>query len=1002
MHVYKTLLLFILVFSTSSVFAQQPSREPGYEEVRERLRADLEGLAAEKASRTDAQKKITSRLLVPIRGARGEIDARSLPKKWRDEADDMRAGRKDVADLVVVEIKGNITQSLLSIIQKNGGVVRAKSVKYGMLSAEISLESLEVIAASPDVRSISESVEAIPQKQSTSAGDVAHQGPTARTTYGITGDGVKVGVISDSVDYLAATQATGDLPSVTVLADYTEGETGSIGRKGEGTAMLEIVHDLAPDAELLFHTGFPSRTDIVSAIEALVGAGAKVIVDDLFFSSEFPFQDDVIARAAEDAIASGVHYFTSAANYGNRNDLTASGYEADYNPSVTALTEPGVGTWPDIHVFPNNELSNQVGANGRACLFWSDPLGEASNDYDLLVYDSTLTTLLGGSFGTQNGTQDAGECTTVETGQRLVIARYSGQSRYLHLSLAGDSQPGLNWATEGFVRGQGGAANVFAVAATSAQNRTTAFDGSESVETFSSDGYRRVFFTRDGTPITSGNFSSTGGEVRIKPDITAADGIATQVPGFNPFFGTSAAAPHAAAIGALLLEANPSLTRAEMLAAFTNGALDIEAPGTDRDSGVGIITATGALSYVLPNYSVTASASPSSSGSVACSPTSVIKGQTTSCTVTPNSGYQIAEVTGTCGGSLSGNTYTTNSITAACTVQASFSQITHAVTPSAGAGGSISPAIVQTVAEGSTTSFTVAADSSGWVASVGGTCGGSLSGNTYTTNTISAACTVEASFSQTTYTVTPSAGANGSISPASAQTVASGSTTTFTLTPATGYEVASVGGTCGGLLSGSTYVTNAINGSCTVQASFSQSSYTVTPSAGAGGSISPATAQTITSGNTTSFTLTPASGYEIASVGGTCGGALSGNTYTTNAITEACTVDASFSQITYAVTPSAGAGGSISPGTAQEIAQGSTTTFTVRANDGYDVASVGGTCGGSLSGNTYTTNAINAACTVDASFSQITHAVTPTAGEGGSISPSTAQMIAEGSTTTFT
>ena len=142
MNAYKTLLLFILVFSTSSVFAQQSSREPSFEEVRERLRADLEVLATEKASRTDAQKKITSRLLVPIRGARGEIDARSLPKKWRDEADDMRVGRKAVADLVAVEIKGDITQSLLSIIQKNGGVVRAKSVKYGMLSVEIPLESL--------------------------------------------------------------------------------------------------------------------------------------------------------------------------------------------------------------------------------------------------------------------------------------------------------------------------------------------------------------------------------------------------------------------------------------------------------------------------------------------------------------------------------------------------------------------------------------------------------------------------------------------------------------------------------------------------------------------------------------------------------------------------------------------------------------------------------------------------------------------------------------------
>lgn len=77
--------------------------------------------------------------------------------------------------------------------------------------------------------------------------------------------------------------------------------------------------------------------------------------------------------------------------------------------------------------------------------------------------------------------------------------------------------------------------------------------------------------------------------------------------------------------------------------------------------------------------------------------------------------------------------------------------------------------------------------------------------------------------------------------------------------------------------------------------------YAVTPSAGDGGSITPATVQTITDGNTTAFTVTPDSGYEVSSVGGTCGGSLSGNTYTTNAITAACTVEATFALLDQAV-----------------------------------------------------------------------------------------------------
>src|SRR6185295_1908103 len=94
-----------------------------------------------------------------------------------------------------------------------------------------------------------------------------------------------------------------------------------------------------------------------------------------------------------------------------------------------------------------------------------------------------------------------------------------------------------------------------------------------------------------------GDVSATGGILRQKPDITAADGVSvTGVGGFpSPFFGTSAAAPHAAAIAALLKAAGPALTRTAVRNALAAGAIDIEAPGLDRDSGVGIIMANRAL-----------------------------------------------------------------------------------------------------------------------------------------------------------------------------------------------------------------------------------------------------------------------------------------------------------------------------------------------------------------------------------------------------------------------
>ncbi|MBF0459632.1 MAG: fibronectin type III domain-containing protein [Nitrospirae bacterium] len=227
---------------------------------------------------------------------------------------------------------------------------------------------------------------------------------------------------------------------------------------------------------------------------------------------------------------------------------------------------------------------------------------------------------------------------------------------------------------------------------------------------------------------------------------------------------------------------------------------------------------------------------------------------------------------------------------------------------------------------------------------------------------------VQVIFQQTsaTYTVTPSAGANGTISPATTQSVSSGKTIQFTVTPNTGYT-ASVSGTCSGTLSGNTYTTSAITANCTVNATFTAVTYIVYPSAGDNGTISPATPTTVNAGKTISFTLTPQTGY-YASAGGGCNGTLSGNVYTTSPINANCTVTAYFYRNIYTVTPSAGANGSISPATPQSVVGDHTMQFTVTPYAGY-TASVSG-CGGSLSGNLYTTGKITANCAVTATFTK--------------------------------
>ncbi|HST29134.1 MAG TPA: S8 family serine peptidase [Rudaea sp.] len=207
-------------------------------------------------------------------------------------------------------------------------------------------------------------------------------------------------------------------------------------------------------------------------------------------------------------------------------------------------------------------------------------------------------------------------------------------------------------------------------------------------------------------------------------------------------------------------------------------------------------------------------------------------GATTQFTLAATSGYHIDTVGGTCGGNLVGNLFTTNAVTADCTVIANFALdavVTHLVTPSVGTDpswGTISPDTQQTVGDGATTQFTLAATGGYHIDTVGGTCGGNLVGSVFTTNAVTADCSVIANFAVdavVTHLVTPSVGTDpswGTISPNTPQTINDGATTQFTLAATTGHHIDTVGGTCGGNLVGSLFTTNAVTADCTVIANF--------------------------------------------------------------------------------------------------------------------------------------------------------------------------------------
>lgn len=648
----------------------------------------IQALLAEKESRTPAQKKIDSQLIYAARMAAGQAIAQGIATLEVDVpvedglADVIISGKVSPKVLVAIEsLGGTVLSSSASFstvhalvpldrleklasfsdvrwigpnykpqVEKTGRVVRGRDAvereddlppakdRDGRL--ERVREYIESVIAEEDglVRGMPAGPEAHAAGivraligSRNSQGDVTHRADVARSTYGVNGAGLKIGVISDSFNNLggaAADVAAGDLPGpgnpngfFTPVQFAGTGDLPS-GGTDEGRAMVQIVHDVAPGAELYFATAYNTPVDFANNILALRAAGCDIIIDDIFYFVETglhkgqsgftsPNNCGVVIEAVNVVTAAGAMYFSSAGNSGSVTQGTAGAWEGDYVSGGT-LTGP-IGTFPGGDVLDWDQtaaVSQSAGltATSRMTVHWSDPLGASTNDYDLFVLNSTLTAVTTASTNLQTGTQDPFEQTGsgIASGNRLVLLKKAGAAdRFISLST---NRGRMQFGTTGQTRGHSTAENGFGVAATPAAATfgpptpigpyPGTFTGTNQVESFSSDGPRKVFFNADGTAITAGNFLSTGGAVLQKPDVTAADGVDTTLPGasgLNPFYGTSAAAPHAGAIAALVKAAAPTFTPAQIRACLTTTAIDIMTAGVDNVSGVGILDAFAAV-----------------------------------------------------------------------------------------------------------------------------------------------------------------------------------------------------------------------------------------------------------------------------------------------------------------------------------------------------------------------------------------------------------------------
>lgn len=641
----------------------------------------IAALLDEKERRTPAQRKIDSQLLQGVRESRGERMATDVNL----ERTNIKA---DNTGMILVDITADVSDGLLKKLERLGSEIIFPSVEYKAIRARVPLSLIETIASYPEIIFIRGAVPAMTNRRTdndtdaakstplvgpvalkkpaviksprhltfeeraanvrsqllnymsakgyaptpfvgavTSQGDKAHQADTAKSQYGFSGEGIKIGVMSDSFNYrggLAADIAGGDLPGagnpfgnttpVTIVQDLPAGQT-LISGTDEGRAMMQIVHDIAPKAQLFFASAFISEAGFATNIKKLRDApnNCDIVIDDVFYSDEAPFQDSTVAKAVNYVTASGGLYFSSAGNQGSVRRSTASVWEGDFNDAGSVYIVPGNGKSGTVHnwgTVGSPLFGNVIQSNGNFAytLDWSDPLGASTNDYDLFVVNSTGTTVKASSTNIQNGTIDPHEefastaFSLSANNDRLVVFKTSSSAvRAIAVNGFGSR---LAAFTTGQTHGHSCAADAFGVAAagaTAANTVSGVFTGASRVETFSSDGPRRVFYNENGTPITPGNllFGTSGGTVRQKPDLTAADNVTTsgnQLSGsLTQFSGTSAAAPHAGAIAALIKSANPSLTPAQIRTILTTNVIDIEDVGTDVTTGVGIINANAAV-----------------------------------------------------------------------------------------------------------------------------------------------------------------------------------------------------------------------------------------------------------------------------------------------------------------------------------------------------------------------------------------------------------------------
>lgn len=362
-------------------------------------------------------------------------------------------------------------------------------------------------------------------------------------------------------------------------------------------------------------------------------------------------------------------------------------------------------------------------------------------------------------------------------------------------------------------------------------------------------------------------------------------------------------------------------------------------------------------------------------------------GENQSFSIEANTGYYVSGVLVDNNPAGPVTNYTFNNVTSPHSISASFSRYTYTINSSSGSGGSINPSGSVIVPHGDSRTFNINPEFGFQVQDVrvDNVSVGAIS--SYTFSNVTANHSISATFETAVYDITASAGSGGSISPSGTMSATHGTSRSFTVTPAAGYQISDVRVDNVSVGAVSSYTFSNISADHTISAAFETIKFTIRSITGTGGSVSPAGNIQVDYGRSTTFLVTPSSGYRISNVliDNVSVGPV--NSYTFSNITDNHTISAEFSIITFPLTATSGSGGSVNPPGTSNANYGSSLTYNITPNTGYviDDVIIDNISHGSI--NYYSFQNIISPHTISASFRPITFTISASAKSEGSINP---------------